>query len=302
MLLYTNNNPVGTCAAIYIGSVTMGTGLWNITLRDINQYNSSFFWANFSQSNHIGMCYTDNTNTSLMLAATNCYSAVGYLSYYKYNITGPASYWVNLPTTQIPNYTFLFSWNASPIDICLDTTNQGLINVWINDVSSNMYIPINTWATKSIPETSLQIEGNSALFGGTATYNGLTTYNAQANFNNPVKHSFTYNNNFQVMTVTGQINTNVNHVISIGAITLTLPNATNAKIGQIIHIHLGPNTVTGQNPTIIIPANSGMKMCIGQNTGGVISYTFVSTNTEISLKLLYIGSYNASATLYWIAV
>ena len=103
------------------------------------------------------------------------------------------------------------------------------------------------------------------------------------------------------MTSTGQINTNVNQVISIGTITLTLPNATNAKVGQIIHILLGPNTVA-QYPTIIIPSSEpNMKICIDP-TVGVTTYTLVSPAT--SLKLLYIGSYtvNNVASLYWIAI
>jgi hypothetical protein len=164
-----------------------------------------------------------------------------------------------------------------------------------------MYIPINTWAIQGIPEATTTIVGNSAFFGGSATYSGLTTYNAQVNFNYPILESFVYNNNFQVMTATGQINTNVNQVISIGAITLTLPNAVNAKIGQILHIHLGPNASAGQYPTIIIPAESNMKICIGP-TEGVTTYTLASPAT--SLRLLYIGSYTVSSvtSLFWVAV
>ena len=288
---------------IWIGTVTMGTDNWNISLLEIQQYNTSPYntWQHGSKNYNTSICYTDNTNTSLLVGYSMVISNYPYLCYFKHFITAGQipSYWTIVPANIIPGHTAHINLGTI-CDINLDSSNKA-INVWWCD-TNNTYFQINTWALQGNPEATTTIAGNSASFGGAATYNGLTTYNAQANFNNPVKHSFTYNNNFQVMTVTGQINTNVNHVISIGAITLTLPNATNAKIGQIIHIHLGPNTVTGQNPTIIIPANSGMKMCIGQNTGGVISYTFVSTNTEISLKLLYIGSYNASATLYWIAV
>jgi hypothetical protein len=172
--------------------------------------------------------------------------------------------------------------------------------VWWCD-TNNTYFQINTLALQGNPEATTTIAGNSASFGGAATYNGLTTYNAQVNFNYPILQSFVYNNNFQVMTTTGQINTNVNQVISIGTITLTLPNATNAKVGQIIHIHLGPNASDGQYPTIIIPAGSNMKICIGP-TAGVTTYTLASPAT--SIKLLYIGSYTVSSvtSLYWIAV
>ena len=302
ILLYAETTLIGAVTPIYIGAVTMGTGLWNITLREINQYNSPQFWPNnIGVTNHVSMCYTDNTNTNLLISTTNKINSIGYLSYYKYNITGPTSYWVNKLISEIPNNTYI-NGNSSIVDIYLDATNQGLINVWFSSPYTDMYIPINTWALQGNPEATTTIAGNSASFGGAATYNGLTTYNAQVNFNYPILQSFIYNNNFQVMTATGQINTNVNQVISIGAITLTLPNAVNAKIGQIIHIHLGPNTVTAQYPTIIIPVGSNMKMCIGQNTGGVTTYTFVAAT--LSLRLLYIGSYtvNSVASLYWVAV
>ena len=228
-----------------------------------------------------------------------------YLSYYKYNITGPPSYWVNIPITALTSFVVPGANTnmANVVDMCLDLINPTQLNVWIeyNGYDFHLqYIQINTWAAQSIPETTTTLAGNNAVFGGSVEYNKLTTYNAQANFNYPTLYSFTYNNNFQVMTATGQINTNVNYVISVGTITLTLPNATNAKIGQIIHIYLGPNTATAQYPTIIIPDGSNMKMCIGQNTGGVTTYTFVVG--IISLKLMYIGSLNASTTLYWIVV
>jgi hypothetical protein len=251
----------------------------------------------------MSICYSDNTDTNLLIAVSDRDSAnTGkWISYYKYNITGPPSYWTNQKETSIPEHNSAF-YNPNMEGIMINlSSDTNIINCWFTNTII-AYWQINTWASQGIPETSSIIHGNRALFGGTAIYNGLTTYNAHANFNYPVLHSFTYNNNFQVMTVTGQINTNVNQVISIGAITLTLPNATNAKIGQIISIHLGPNTATAQYPTIIIPTGSGMKMCIGQNTGGVTTYTFVAAT--LSLRLLYIGSYtvNSVTSLFWVAV
>jgi hypothetical protein len=289
---------------ILLAKVTMGTGLWNISVIEIRQYNLSSFWTTSNgQNNNASICYSDNTNTNVLVAVSDTNSSIAgrWISYYKYNITGPPSYWTNQISTSIPDHSGSTSGNIGGILINL-SSNTNIINVWLLEAPKNAYWQINTWASQGDPETSSIIHGNRALFGGTAIYNGLTTYNAQAHFNYPVLHSFTYNNNFQVMTVTGQINTNVNQVISIGAITLTLPNATNAKIGQIISIHLGPNTATARYPTIIIPTGSGMKMCIGQNTGGVTTYTFVAAT--LSLRLLYIGSYtvNSVTSLFWVAV
>jgi hypothetical protein len=250
----------------------------------------------------MSICYSDNTNTNVLVAVSDRDNpnTAKWISYYKYNITGPPSYWTNKQSSLIPGHSASSSPNGSGIMINL-SSDTNIINGWLLEPPQNAYFQINTWATQGIPETSSIITGNSARFGGTAIYNGLTTYNAQANFNYPVLHSFIYNNNFQVMTATGQINTHVNQVISIGAITLTLPNATNAKIGQIIHIHLGPNASGGQYPTIIIPAGSNMKICIGP-TAGVTTYTLASPAT--SIKLLYIGSYTVSSatSLFWVAV